>query len=127
MSTMRKHLALALVTLVTSMALVALALASVAAAATPKLTGTVGPGYTITLKKAGAKVTKLKAGTYTFVISDRASIHNFSLDGPKGLEKTFTSVPFKGTKTITMTLKAGKYKFYCEAHESIMFGNFTVS
>ena len=89
--------------------------------------GTVGPGYTITLKKAGKKVTKLTPGKYTFVISDQASIHNFSLDGPKGLEKTFTSVPFKGTKTITMTLKAGKYKFYCEPHESIMFGNFTVS
>ena len=42
-------------------------------------------------------------------------------------QKTFTSVPFKGTKTITMTLKKGKYKFYCEPHESTMFGNFTVS
>ena len=124
---MRKHLALALLTLVTLVTLVALALASVAAAATPKLNGTVGPGYTITLKKAGTKVTKLKAGKYTFVISDRASIHNFSLDGPKGFEKTFTSVPFKGTKTVTVPLKAGKYKFYCEAHESIMFGNFSVS
>ena len=89
--------------------------------------GTVGPGYTITLTKAGKKVTKLKAGKYTFVITDKASIHNFSLDGPKGFEKTFTSVPFKGTKTVTLTLKAGKYKFYCEPHESTMFGNFTVS
>ena len=96
-------------------------------AATPKLVGTVGPGYTITLTKAGKKVTKLKAGKYTFVIADKASIHNFSLDGPKGFEKTFTSVPFKGTKTVTLTLKAGKYKFYCEPHESTMFGNFTVS
>ena len=96
-------------------------------AATPKLVGTVGPGYTITLTKAGKKVTKLKAGKYTFVIADKASIHNFSLDGPKGFEKTFTSVPFKGTKTVTLTLKAGKYKFYCAPHESTMFGNFTVS
>ena len=36
-------------------------------------------------------------------------------------------MPFKGTKTITLTLKAGKYKFYCQPHESTMFGNFTVS
>ena len=36
-------------------------------------------------------------------------------------------MPFKGTKTITLTLKKGKYKFYCEPHESTMFGNFTVS
>ncbi len=96
-------------------------------AATPKLNGTVGPGFTITLTKAGKKVTKLKAGKYTFVIADKASIHNFSLDGPKGFEKTFTTVPFRGTKTVTLTLKAGKYKFYCAPHESTMFGNFTVS
>ena len=96
-------------------------------AATPKLNGTVGPGFTITLKKAGTKVTKLKAGKVTFVISDRSSIHNYELDGPKGFEKTFTSVPFTGTKTVTLTLRAGKYKFYCQPHESTMFGNFTVS
>ena len=89
----------------------ALAIASVATAATPKVTGTVGPGFTITLKKAGKKVTKLKAGKVTFVICDKSSIHNYDLDGPKGFEKTFTSVPFKGTKTVTVTLKAGKYKF----------------
>ena len=104
-----------------------LVLVSSAWASTPKLVGTVGPGYTITLTTSGKKVTKLKAGKYTFVISDRASIHNYNLDGPHGFAKTFTSVPFKGTKTITLTLKAGKYKFYCEPHESIMFGNFTVT
>ena len=104
----------------------ALAIVSVATAAPPKVTGTVGPGFTITLKKAGTKVTKLKAGKVTFVISDRSTFHNFSLDGPKGFEKTFTTVSFKGTKTVTLTLKAGKYKFYCEPHESSMFGNFTV-
>ena len=121
---MRKHLAFALLTLVT---LVALALASVAAAATPKLTGTVGPGYTITLKKAGNKVTKLKAGKYTLRDQRPGVDPQLQPRRPEGFEKTFTSVPFKGTKTVTVTLKAGKYKFYCEAHESIMFGNFTVS
>ena len=63
-------------------------------------------------------MTKLEAGKVTFTINDKASIHNFSLDGPKGFEKTLTTVPFKGTKTVTLTLKAGKYKFYCEPHES---------
>ena len=104
-----------------------LVLVASALAATPKLVGTVGPGYTISLKKAGKKVTTLKAGKYTFVITDKASIHNFSLDGPNGLEKTFTTVPFKGQKSITLTLKKGSYKFYCEAHESTMFGKFKVS
>ena len=104
-----------------------LVLVASALAATPKLVGTVGPGYTISLKKAGKKVTTLKAGKYTFVITDKASIHNFSLDGPNGLEKTFTTVPFKGQKSITLTLKKGSYKFYCEAHESTMFGKFKVT
>ena len=104
-----------------------LVLVTSAWASTPKLVGTVGPGYTISLKKDGKKVTTLKAGKYTFLITDKASIHNFSLDGPNGLEKTFTTVPFKGQKSVTMTLKKGSYKFYCEAHESTMFGNFKVS
>ena len=104
-----------------------LVLVTAASASTPKLTGTVGPGYKITLTQGGKKVTKLKAGKYTFVISDKASIHSYGLDGPNGFAKDFTSVSFKGTKTITVTLKKGKYKFYCEPHESFMFGNFTVS
>ena len=64
-----------------------LVLVTAASASTPKLTGTVGPGYKITLTKGGKKVTKLKAGKYTFVISDKASIHNYKLDGPNGFEK----------------------------------------
>ena len=98
-----------------------------APAATPKLTGTVGPSFTITLTQAGKKVTTLKAGTYTFVINDKATMHSYGLDGPNGFARDFTSVPFKGTKTFTLTLKPGKYKYYCAPHESSMFGNFTVS
>jgi plastocyanin len=93
---------------------------------TPTLTGTVGPGFTINLKQNGKAVKTLKAGTYKFVIHDKASIHSFSMDGPSGFDKDFTKVPFVGTKTATVKLKAGKYKFYCPPHESSMFGNFTV-
>jgi plastocyanin len=107
--------------------LVTMVLASAPLAKTAKLTGTVGPGFTIVLTQSGKKVTKLKAGTYTFVITDKSSIHSFGVDGPNGFAKDFTSVPFKGTKTYTIKLKAGKYKYYCSAHESTMFGNFTVS
>jgi plastocyanin len=94
-------------------------------AATSTLKATVGPGFTITLTKGGKAVKSLKAGSYTFVVSDKASIHAFALDGPK-LEKDFTTVPFTGTKTVTLKLKAGKYKFYCPPHEAVMFGHFTV-
>ena len=115
--------------LVVGGAALATALLSVssAAAAVPKLVGTVGPGFTITLTQGGKKVTKLKAGKYTFTINDKSPMHSYGLDGPKGFAKDFTSVSFKGTKTFTLTLKAGKYKYYCQPHESSMFGNFTVS
>ena len=118
---MRKQLAVAAV------AALVLVLVPAASASAPKLTGTVGPGFTITLTKSGKKVTKLTPGKYTFVINDKASIHSYGLDGPHGFAKDFTSVSFKGTKTFTVTLKKGTYKFYCQPHESTMFGNFTVS
>jgi plastocyanin len=95
----------------------------------PKLNGTVGKNnaYVITLKNASGKMIKaLKAGTYTFVIHDDSTIHSFGLDGPKGFAKDFTTIPFKGTKTATLTLKKGKYKYYCAAHESQMFHYFMV-
>jgi plastocyanin len=121
---MRRRLLALGVVLAAAAALTATALAQ--HAATPKLVGTVGPGYTINLTVGGKKVSKLKAGTYAFVIHDKASIHAWSLDGPNGFAKDLTQVPFIGTKTVTLKLKAGKYKYYCPPHESMMFGHFTV-
>ena len=95
--------------------------------AAPTLTGTVGPGYTITLKMNNKVVKTLKAGSYKLVIHDKASIHAFSLDGPNGYAKDFTTVPFVGTKTFTVKLAAGSYKYYCPPHEPTMFGRFTVT
>ena len=74
----------------------------------------------------GKVVKTLKAGTYKLVIQDKASIHAFSLDGPSGFAKDFTTVPFVGTKTFTLTLKKGAYKYYCPPHEPSMFGRFIV-
>jgi hypothetical protein len=116
------------IVLVAFLAVAAVASANALArhAATPVLTGTDGPGFTINLKLNGKAVKTLKAGTYKVVVHDKASIHGFSLDGPKGFAKDISPVPFTGTKTVTLTLKAGGYKFYCPAHESTMFGRFTV-
>jgi plastocyanin len=103
-----------------------LAATTAAAPAAPvKLTGTVGPGFTISLKKGSAKVGTLKAGKYTFVISDKSNIHNFHLKGP--VSKMFTSVSFVGTKTVTVTLKKGKYTYVCDPHASSMHGSFRVT
>jgi plastocyanin len=103
---------------------VSVAVASASTTAT-KLVGTDGPGFTITLTKAGAKVKSLKAGKYTILIRDKSNIHNFHLKGP-GLNK-LTSVGFVGNKTWTVTLKKGTYKFDCDPHASIMKGSFKVT
>ena len=107
-------------------ALLALAFAVPANAVThPTLTGTVGPGFTITLKKGTAKVTKLKAGSYIIKVSDKSKIHNFRLKGP-GVNKT-TSVGGTGTSTWKVTLKKGKYTIVCDPHATIMKATFTVT
>ena len=115
----------AVTALVLALALAAAALSGTHATST--LTGTVGPSFTITLKMNNKVVKSLKAGTYKLVIHDQASIHAFSLDGPHGYAKDFTTVPFVGTKTFSVKLVAGKYKYYCPPHEPAMFGRFTVS
>ena len=104
----------------------ALAVAASAGAVVPKLNGTVGPGFTITLKRGTAPVKLLKAGTYSITVVDKSNIHNFHLTGP-GLNKEITTVPFVGTKTITVTLKKGTYRFVCDPHKTIMKGSFVVS
>jgi plastocyanin len=112
-----------------TVALLATVLAATALArgdSTPTLVGTVGPGFTIHLTKNGQAVKTLKAGAYRLVIHDKATIHSWSLDGPHGYAKDFTRVPFVGTKTFAVNFKAGKYKYYCPPHESMMFGRFTV-
>ena len=99
-------------------AVVALALALPALAATPVFKGTVGPGFTI---KMTTKPTK--AGKIKLVINDRSNVHNFHLTGPGANVKT--SVSAIGTKTFTITLKKGTYKFICDPHP-FMKGSFTV-
>jgi plastocyanin len=106
-------------------ALSALIGAGSAAAAPKTVNGSVGPGFTISLKLAGKKVKKLKATTYKFKVSDKASIHNFHLKGP-GYNQAITSVGFKGTKTVTIKLKKGTYRYMCDAHPSEMKGSFKV-
>ena len=105
---------------------IALAAAGTARATAPALLGTVGPGFTISLKSAGKTVKTLKAGRYTISVQDRASIHDFHLTGP-GFDKVITGVGFVGTKKITVTLQKGTYRYVCDPHNTIMHGTFKVS
>lgn len=119
---------------IAGLAVVAAVGAGVAAAAggsrqaTP-LRGTVGPGFTITLTQNGKRVTRLRPGTVRIVISDRSAMHDFVLEQEKGgrFERTYTAVPFTGTRTVTVRLTKGTWKYYCAPHESGMFGRFRVA
>ena len=125
---MRPRIAVAIVAAV---ALIMLALAATALATSqathPKLLGVVGKNdaFKISLTSKGTSVKTLKAGTYTFVVQDDSTIHNYELDGPKGKSWTFTSVGFKGTKTITLKLAKGSYKAHCPPHSSFFFPFYT--
>jgi plastocyanin len=106
-----------LITLGATTVVAALALAAPSFAATKAntLTGTDGPGYTITMSKK-----TVKAGTYVITIHDRSPIHDFHLTGP-GVNKV-TSVPAVGTTKWTVKLKKGTYHFVCDPHRTIMHG-----
>ena len=110
---MRTHVVLA------SIVAAGLAIALPASAAVPTVKGSVGPGFTITIPKKPTKTGKIK-----LVISDKASNHDFHLTGPGVNVKT--SVSGTGTKTFTITLKKGLYKFVCDPHSSFMKGSFRI-
>jgi plastocyanin len=123
--TMRK---LALGTGLVASLLAALALATwtTASAAPSKLRGSVGPGETIWLKSAaGKKASLVNRGTYRITISDRSDEHNFYVSGPS-VRRELTGVSFVGTKTVTVTLRSGKYRFVCVPHADDMKGGFSV-
>jgi len=125
--------------IVTAVAVAALAIAALALPATaaiPSFSGSVGPGFTISLAKKPTK-----AGKITLVISDKASIHNFHLTAPGGkqvagfikkgskltpVKSISTSVGSTGTTTFVLTLKKGTYTFVCDPHSSSLKGSFTV-
>ncbi len=116
---MSRNLRLAVVTGVVSLGLLG---AAPSEAAT--YYGTVGPGATITLKKAsGANVSRIRAGTHRFVVRDRSSNHNFHLVKP-GTDRR-TGVSFRGTRTWSVRIRRGvTYRYRCDPHPSTMRGSF---
>ena len=125
----RKYLAILAVFVVAALAFAASAFSR--SSSTPTLKGVVGPGFTISLKKGGKKVKTLKAGKYKFVISDKSTFHNFTVERehpskPK-LEKHVSGVSFTGTKTLTWTLKPGSWRAYCSVHEALMHQDFKIT
>jgi len=109
-----------------AVAVLAVAMVASAQAKSSGLTGEVGPGYSIEVKKAGKDLKTIKAGTYRIKVEDKASIHNFHLKGP-GLNKK-TGIGFKGDTTWTIKLKPGRYTYQCDPHAAMgMKGSFKVT
>ena len=84
------------------------------------LTGSVGPGFDISLAES-----TVAAGTYTLKVDDQSSSHNFHFTGD-GVDVA-TDVSGTGEQTFTVTLKPGTYTFVCDPHSSQMHGTLTVT
>ena len=85
------------------------------------LTGSVGPGFDISLDGTDG----LAAGSYTLAVNDQSSAHNFHLTGPGGVDVA-TDVGAEGEESFEVELQAGEYTFLCDPHASQMRGSFTV-
>jgi plastocyanin len=98
----------------------------------PVLTAIVGTNdaFVITLNDAtGKKVSELVTGTYTVLVKDQSTIHNFRLASNEDPDVDFrTDLEFVGEKSFTVTFKASTvYAYACEPHWQTMSGNFFVT
>lgn len=112
---------------VVPLACLAMLLPAAGRAVDPQLIGTVGTNdaFLITLTDpAGNAVTKLDPGTYTLLVHDNSSLHDFHVLGP-GVDVT-TDVDGTGDQTFTLTLVEGRYTFFCDPHSATMTGTVTV-
>lgn len=111
--------------LAAALAVAALVLVGTVGAAGTQLNGSVGPGFTISVKDgSGAQITRLDAGAFTLTVEDKSDDHNFHLRGP-GVDVA-TEIETQGTKAFALDLVNGKYTFVCDPHPSQMNGSFTV-
>lgn len=85
----------------------------------PKLKGTVGPGFTITINTQA-----VPSGKYKLIVKDLGAIHNFHITGA-GVDKA-TSIPGTGKTAFKITLTPGIYNVQCDAHSSQMFTSLEV-
>jgi Copper binding proteins, plastocyanin/azurin family len=114
---------------VTAIALVAAPLAD--PADNPVLIATVGTNDGLDIGLAdqnGAPVVRIPPGTYTIVVRDRSTLHNFHLASNEDPSVDFrTELDFVGEMSFTVTLKDRvRYAYACEPHFQTMNGAFFV-
>jgi hypothetical protein len=89
-----------------------------------RLTATVGPKKTISLRNAAGKLTTIEAGPVVVTVNDRTRVDNFHLTGPGVNRKT--GVAFRGRATWRLTLSAGRYTYRSDRRKTLR-GAFTVT
>jgi hypothetical protein len=75
------------------------------------LTGSLSATGKPTLKSKGKAVSTLKAGRYKFAITDRDPEHAFTIQTAQGKATGLTGAAFVGTRSKTVTLKAGQWMY----------------
>jgi hypothetical protein len=76
------------------------------------LAGAVSPSGKATLKFKGKPVTTLTSGQYTFAVTDSSSKAGFTVQQKGHSAQTITAVPFKGARSVKVTLGPGQWLFY---------------
>jgi hypothetical protein len=89
-----------------------------------RLAASVGPGKTISVKRAGIKFASIKRGPAVLTVSDRSAADNFHLTGP-GVNKQTTKAG-KGTFIWRLVLRPGIYRYGSDAAASLK-GSFRVT
>jgi plastocyanin len=77
----------------------------------------------------GNAVTRVGPGTYTFVVRDRSTLHNFHFASNEDRTADFrTDLAFVGEQSFTVTLQPGtEYAYACEPHWQTMNGHLSTS
>lgn len=72
------------------------------------------------------RVLTLRPGTYWLTVNDDSAAHNFSFEGPDGVEQNLTGGPgdTPGLVTFKVHLTHGQYSLFCDPHRA--FGMFVV-
>jgi hypothetical protein len=97
-----------------------------AAGAVATLAGQVNAAGKLTLTYRGRPLAKLKAGRYKLTVADKAPTRGFVLQQAGRAATTVTGAAFVGTRSLTLTLGAGKWTFSPSAGAKPA-GSFTVS
>ena len=90
------------------------------------LAGAVSPSGKLTLLYKGKAVSRLKSGRYKITVTDKAPARSFLVQQSKKGPITVSGVSFVGSRTVTVSLPAGKWTFFTSAGPKYT-GSFTVS